>query len=76
MRKCILVTGGAGYIGSHTCVQLWEAGYQPIVLDNLSNSQLSMMEGIEKIIGTQLPFYHIDCCDPQQVRSVNSLRCL
>jgi UDP-glucose 4-epimerase len=70
MRKCILVTGGAGYIGSHTCVQLWEAGYQPIVLDNLSNSQLSMMEGIGKIIGTQLPFYHIDCCDPQQVRSV------
>ncbi len=70
MRKCILVTGGAGYIGSHTCVQLWEAGYQPIVIDNLSNSQLSMMEGIERIIGTRLPFYNSDCCDPQSVRSV------
>ena len=70
MRKAIVVTGGAGYIGSHTCVQLWNAGYAPIIVDNLSNSNASMIEGIERIIENSIPFYSIDCCDRNAFLSV------
>ncbi len=59
----VLVTGGAGYIGSHTVVELHNAGYQAIVVDNLSNSSIEVLEGIEKIIGEKPIFELIDCTD-------------
>lgn len=59
--KKILVTGGAGFIGSHTVVSLVEAGYQPIILDNLSNSQASVIPALEEICQQKIPFYRLDC---------------
>jgi UDP-glucose 4-epimerase len=56
----ILVTGGTGYIGSHAVVALIAAGYNPVIIDNLSNSKVSVMERIEKITGLRPPFYKID----------------
>lgn len=56
----ILVTGGAGYIGSHTVVALIEAGYDVAVLDNLSNSSESVLESLEKLTGVDIPFYKVD----------------
>ncbi len=63
--KCILVTGGAGFIGSHTVVALHEAGFQPIIVDNLSNSEASVLEGIKQIIGKPVPFYQGNYQDKQ-----------
>lgn len=59
--KRVLVAGGAGYIGSHTAVELINAGYDVVIVDDLSNSQPSMIEGIEKIVGKKVPFEKIDC---------------
>jgi UDP-glucose 4-epimerase len=59
----ILVTGGAGYIGSHTCVELLEAGYDAVVVDNLSNSDRKSIERVEKITGKPLPLYTSDLLD-------------
>jgi UDP-glucose 4-epimerase len=56
----ILVTGGTGYIGSHTCVELIESGYDVIVVDNLSNSSIESLRRVEKITKTIIPFYKID----------------
>jgi len=61
--KKILVTGGAGYIGSHTVVQLHKYGFNPIILDNLSNSKTFIPERINTICGKQIPFYQLDCND-------------
>ena len=61
--KNILVTGGAGYIGSHTCVELLEKGYNVIVVDNLCNSSEESLERVKKITGKDLKFYNVDCCD-------------
>ncbi len=61
--KSILVTGGAGYIGSHTCVCLLEKGYDVIVVDNLSNSSTESLSRVEKITGKKVKFYEVDCCD-------------
>ena len=52
----ILVTGGAGFIGSHTVVELQEAGYDVVVLDNLSNASEKSLERVEKITGKKVPF--------------------
>lgn len=65
--KRILVTGGLGYIGSHTCVALIEAGYRPVVIDNLSNTRLSVKEAIEEISGSVLEFYELDTKDTKSV---------
>jgi len=62
MRK-ILVTGGAGYIGSHTVVELTAAGYTPIIVDNLCNTSTQNIEGIEKIIGNKIKWHNTDCND-------------
>jgi UDP-glucose 4-epimerase len=62
--KDILVTGGLGFIGSHTAVSLHENGFRPILLDNLSNSDLSVLEGLEKIIGHTPEFIKGDVNDP------------
>ncbi|MBO4290880.1 MAG: UDP-glucose 4-epimerase GalE [Lachnospiraceae bacterium] len=59
----ILVTGGAGYIGSHTVVELQNAGYDVVVLDNLSNSSEKSLQRVEKITGKKVPFYQADIRD-------------
>lgn len=66
----ILVTGGAGYIGSHVCVVLQEAGYDVIVVDNLSNSSEEALHRVEQITGRKLRFYPIDLLDEPQLRAV------
>jgi len=58
----ILVTGGLGFIGSHTVVALNEANYEPIIIDNLSNSEKFILERLEQITGKSIPFYEGDCC--------------
>ncbi len=64
MKKIkVLVTGGTGYIGSHTVVELIEAGYEPIIVDNLSNSSVKIIEQIEKITGVVPVFHNLDLCD-------------
>ena len=59
----VLVTGGAGYIGSHTCVELIEAGYTPIVVDNLCNSSPKSLERVREITGREVTFIKGDVCD-------------
>ena len=66
-KKDILITGGAGYIGSHTLVELYNSGYRPIVVDNLSNSSITNIKGAEKIIKNKIDFYQIDCTDFYQM---------
>ena len=66
----ILLTGGLGYIGSHTAVQLLEAGYNVVVVDNLSNSERSVKEKIEKITGKNILFYEYDLKDQQNLEKV------
>lgn len=61
--KKILVTGGAGYIGSHTVVELQKAGFRVIVVDNLSNSSIDAIAGIERITGVKPHFENLDCLD-------------
>ncbi|HOO42400.1 MAG TPA: UDP-glucose 4-epimerase GalE [Bacteroidales bacterium] len=68
--KNILITGGAGFIGSHTAVELIGAGYGVIVADNLSNADTTCLEGAEKITGQKIPFYKADCCDKEDLRKV------
>lgn len=68
----ILVTGGCGYIGSHTCVQLIQAGYTPIVLDNLVNSKVAVLKRIEFITGHQVRFYQGDVRDKKQLEQIFS----
>jgi UDP-glucose 4-epimerase len=63
MKKTVLVTGGAGYIGSHTAVELIAAGYGVVIADNLSNSELSAVEGVRRITGVEVPFEKVDCND-------------
>ncbi len=66
----ILVTGGAGFIGSHTCVELILAGYKVIVIDNLVNSSKEAVRRVEKITGEVIPFYPVDLLDSDGVRDV------
>ena len=66
----ILVTGGAGYIGSHTCVQLLNAGYDVTVVDNLSNSCREAVRRVEKITGKKVKFYEIDLVNKEDLRAV------
>lgn len=69
-RGCVLVAGGAGYIGSHTTVELINAGYDVVVVDNFSNSDASSLEGIAKITGVVPLFVEADCCDKEAMRRV------
>ena len=70
MKETILVTGGTGFIGSHTTVELQEAGYNVVSIDNLSNSNISVLDGIEKITGKKPKFYNIDCCVKDKLAKV------
>ena len=62
----ILVTGGAGYIGSHTVVELLNAGYEAVVVDNLSNASKESLHRVEMITGKKVSFYHVDILDTQR----------
>ena len=70
MTKKILVTGGTGYIGSHTLVDLIEKGFDVISIDNHSRSYIESLEGVEKITGRKVKNYSIDLCDMLAVRDV------
>ena len=65
MKQTILVTGGTGFIGSHTTVELQQAGYDVVIIDNLSNSKADVVDGIEKITGIRPAFEQVDCLDMQ-----------
>ena len=66
----ILVTGGAGYIGSHTCVELLEAGYEVVVVDNLYNASEKALERVKQITGKDLTFYLADICDRDMMNKI------
>ncbi|TYR37889.1 UDP-glucose 4-epimerase GalE [Sphingobacterium phlebotomi] len=65
----ILVTGGTGYIGSHTVVELHNAGYTPVIIDNLSNSNIQILDQIAEIIGIRPEFHQFDLCDEAKVKT-------
>ena len=69
-KSCVLVSGGAGYIGSHTAVELIGAGYDVVIVDNLSNSDMDAVEGVRRITGVEVPFEKADCCDRDAFRKV------
>ena len=66
----ILVTGGAGYIGSHTVIELISNGYEVVIVDNLCNSKITVLDRIETISGVRVKFYEIDCCDKEKMRTI------
>ena len=66
----ILVTGGTGYIGSHTVVELINKGFTPVVIDNLSNSRIDVLVALEKITGQKIIFHNVDCCDKNAVSEI------
>ena len=68
----VLLAGGAGYIGSHTCVELIEAGHSVVIADNFSNSCPVAVERVEEITGTKIPLYEADVCDPEAVERIFS----
>ena len=70
MKAKILVTGGTGYIGSHTTVELIKAGYSVVIIDNLSNSNADVLDGIEAITGVRPSFYEDDCTDIEALRRI------
>ena len=66
----ILVAGGAGYIGSHTMVELCNEGHKVVCVDNLYNAKLSAVKNVEKIVGKKISFYKVDCCDEKKLENV------
>ena len=71
MKKTVLVSGGAGYIGSHVTVELIAAGYEVVVADNLSNCDMTCFEGVKKITGRDdIPFVKMDFCDAAAVKDL------
>lgn len=69
-KKTVLISGGAGYIGSHTSVELIEAGYDVVIVDNFSNSEKGAVEGVVKITGREVPFELVDTCDKDALRRI------
>jgi UDP-glucose 4-epimerase len=69
-KKKILVTGGAGYIGAHTALELTQSGYEAVIVDNLSRSNRILLEGMEKITGSKPNFHEGDCVDREFLRKV------
>ncbi len=65
----VLVTGGLGFIGSHTVVELYNAGFEAVIIDNLSNSSINVLDGLEKILGKKPEFENLDLRDKQSVQS-------
>ena len=70
MATKILVTGGTGYIGSHTTVELQQAGYEVVIVDNLSNSNIKVLDGIQAITGIRPAFEEVDCTDKPALKAV------
>jgi UDP-glucose 4-epimerase len=70
--KKILVTGGTGYIGSHTVVELINSGFEPVIIDNFSNSNAEMLSRLETLTGKSILFYEGDCCDEAFIESLFS----
>jgi UDP-glucose 4-epimerase len=70
MRNNILVTGGAGYIGSHTVIELLNNNYNVIIVDNFSNSSINVIDNIYKITGINVDYFNIDCCDKNKLRKI------
>ena len=70
MKQTILVTGGTGFIGSHTTVELQQAGYEVVIVDNLSNSKIEVLDGIEKITGKRPAFEQVDLRDLEATEAV------
>jgi UDP-glucose 4-epimerase len=70
MKGKILVTGGTGYIGSHSTVELQNAGYEVVIIDNLSNSNIEVLDGIERITGKRPTFVQADCTDMEALRQL------
>ncbi|MDE6463398.1 MAG: GDP-mannose 4,6-dehydratase, partial [Muribaculaceae bacterium] len=70
MKETVLVSGGAGYIGTHTAVALIEAGYDVVMIDNFSNSEPSAVLGVEMIVGRKVTFEEVDTCDINALRGV------
>lgn len=69
-RPCVLVTGGAGYIGSHTAVELIATGFDAVLVDDLSNSEVAVIEGVRAITGRDVPFVEADCCDREALERI------
>jgi len=69
-EKSVFITGGAGYIGSHTVVELFNNGYRPIIIDNLCNSSRKNIEGINKILKTKIKWYDVDCTDYIRMKDI------
>ena len=69
-KECVLVSGGAGYIGTHTTVELIGAGYDVVIIDNFSNSEMKAVEGVRQITGVEVPFEQVDTCDEAALRRV------
>ena len=70
MLQTVLVTGGAGYVGSHACIELLQAGYHVVVVDNLSNSKEEAIRRVQELAGTPLTFYQVDICDRPALEGV------
>lgn len=68
--KCVLVTGGAGYIGSHTTVEVINAGHKAVVIDNLCNSSLESVKRVEEITGVKVDFHKVDLCDKAALEEI------
>ena len=66
----ILVTGGAGYIGSHTCIELINAGYEVVVVDNLYNSSKESLKRVAAIVGQEIKFYEADIRDAAAMKNI------
>ena len=71
-KKKVLLTGGAGYIGAHTAVELIHMGYEVLLIDDFSKSDDTLLSGIEKITGQKLNFFKGDCKDPQFLEKIFS----
>ena len=69
-KKTVLISGGAGYIGSHTAVELINTGYDVVIIDNLTNSERDSVAGVERITGKKVAFEVVDTCDRAQLKTV------
>jgi UDP-glucose 4-epimerase len=70
----ILVTGGAGFIGSHTCIELIGNGHEVVVVDNLCNSSLVALKRVQDIVGVTIPFYKVDVRDKRALADIEALQ--
>ena len=70
MKNTVLVTGGAGFIGSHTAVELTNTGFGVVIVDDLSNSDMGAVEGVRKITGVEIPFEKADCNSREELEQV------